>query len=459
MSSSATPILHGSHIIKARWKIVKRIGQGAFGEIHQAKNVITGEIVAVKIERVDNKKQVLKLEVAVLKRLQECPYVCRFIACGRFADYNYIVMELLGSNLSELRRRQSEGRFSMTTTLKLGQQMLNSIEACHDLGYLHRDIKPSNFAMGLEPSKKGKVFLIDFGLARRYVLNTGEVRPARDSTGFRGTARYASIHSHLSRDLGRRDDLWSLLYVLIEFANGSLPWRKIKDKDQIGEMKIELNKAELVLDLPSEFLAFMQHLQSLQYEDRPDYTYLRGLLLTAYENAGGDEFTPFDWELPHISRSPSVSAEEESRKENGKESEPNGAQPFSASRFGSPSRNKQKTPPGDLNAASPLVFGSPKYSYVPSAVLVEAPATVPKQHRRSSSLPINWTPLPERKSSPQNPFAENRSEKGKKKKKKNKDSVMMSVLDKPNGSETTNQKMPHEDYREKNKCCPTCVLI
>lgn len=122
-------------------------------------------------------------------------------------------MELLGENLSELRRRQENGKFSMLTTLKLGMQMLRAIESVHLLGYLHRDIKPSNFVVGKKKffyfllykkgyglNKRNNIFLIDFGLARRYLLpNSNEVRPSRDTTGFRGTARYASINSHLSR--------------------------------------------------------------------------------------------------------------------------------------------------------------------------------------------------------------------------------------------------------------------
>ena len=207
-----------------------------------------------------------------------------------------MVMELLGDNISEFRRKQPDGKFSLGTTLKLGLQMLRAIEAVHELGYLHRDIKPSNFAMGLPPLKKRTVFIIDFGLARKFLLPTGEVRPARDSTGFRGTARYASINSHLSRDLGRRDDLWSLLYVLIEFAKGSLPWRKIKDKDQIGELKIQYNNNELVSDLPSEFLLFMEHLQTLRYLDKPDYNYLFNLMQDLSNRILVDDNTPFDWE-------------------------------------------------------------------------------------------------------------------------------------------------------------------
>jgi len=244
---------------------------------------------------VDSKKQVLKLEVAVLKKLQGCPFVCRFITCGRYNDYNYMVMELLGDNLSELRRNQPAGRFSISTTLKLGTHMIRAIEAVHEMGYIHRDIKPSNFVMGLG-SKKRTGFLIDFGLARRYMLPDGRVRPARETTGFRGTARYASINSHQCKDLSRRDDLWSVLYILIEFARGQLPWRRLKDKDKIGEMKVKFNTPELVKDLPHEFLNFMDHLQSLEYADKPDYNFLASLLQDLYTKAGGTDDMPYDWE-------------------------------------------------------------------------------------------------------------------------------------------------------------------
>lgn len=48
-----------------------------------------------------------------------------------------------------------------------------------------------------------------------------------------GTVRYASLNAHKNKEMGRHDDLWSLFYMLAEFVNGQLPWRKIKDKEQV----------------------------------------------------------------------------------------------------------------------------------------------------------------------------------------------------------------------------------
>lgn len=47
-----------------------------------------------------------------------------------------------GRNLADLRRSQPRGTFTMSTTLRLGKQILESIEAIHSVGFLHRDIKP-----------------------------------------------------------------------------------------------------------------------------------------------------------------------------------------------------------------------------------------------------------------------------------------------------------------------------
>lgn len=282
--------------------MVKSIGKGAFGEIFQCDDLETDVQIAVKTEKLDSKKRVLKIEVAVLKKLQACPFVCRYQQFGRHEEFHFVVMELLGENLSVLRKRQPGKRFSVGTTMRLGMQMVRAIEGMHDHGYLHRDIKPSNFAMGRQPDNRDWCFLIDFGLARRYVLPSGDIRTARESAGFRGTARYASINSHLSKELSRRDDMWSLLYMIIEFLKGSLPWSNIENKEDVGRHKIELDSLDLVSGLPPEMGHFMEHLRTLEYKDKPNYDYITDLFNQIMEKQGIMEDEPYDWEVKDSNR-------------------------------------------------------------------------------------------------------------------------------------------------------------
>eukprot|EP00658_Telonema_sp_P-2_P082968 TRINITY_DN886_c0_g1_i2.p1 TRINITY_DN886_c0_g1~~TRINITY_DN886_c0_g1_i2.p1 ORF type:complete len:549 (-),score=126.15 TRINITY_DN886_c0_g1_i2:403-2049(-) len=294
-ASNHTPVEPGM-LIKDRWRVLRSIGKGAFGEIFSADDLELNCQVGIKVERVDSKKRVLKIEVAVLKKLQPCPFVCRYYQFGRHGDFYFVVMQLLGENLSVLRKRQPGKRFAIGTTCRLGVQMLSAIESMHDFGYLHRDIKPSNFAMGLAGEAREWCFLIDFGLARRFTLPNGDIRTARDSAGFRGTARYASINSHLSKELARRDDMWSLFYLIIEFMKGSLPWSNIENKEDVGRRKLELDTPALVEGLPGEMGLFMDHLRMLEYRHRPDYDYIKSLFDQMLENAGIPEDEPYDWD-------------------------------------------------------------------------------------------------------------------------------------------------------------------
>nr|CAD7443427.1 unnamed protein product [Timema bartmani] len=289
-------LLQPGHVVKERWKVVRKIGGGGFGEIYEGLDLVTKEQVALKVESARQPKQVLKMEVAVLKKLQGKEHVCRFIGCGRNDRFNYVVMQLQGKNLAELRRSQPRGAFSLSTTLRLGLQILKAIDSIHQVGFLHRDIKPSNFSVGRLPHNCRRVYMLDFGLARQYTTATGEVRAPRAAAGFRGTVRYASINAHKNKEMGRHDDLWSLFYMLVEFVNGQLPWRKIKDKEQVGLMKEKYDHRLLLKHLPSDLRQFLDHIQSLEYADKPDYAMLIGLFERCMKRRGVKESDPYDWE-------------------------------------------------------------------------------------------------------------------------------------------------------------------
>ncbi|CAB1445150.1 unnamed protein product [Pleuronectes platessa] len=289
-------ILSVADVVRDRWKVTRKIGGGGFGEIYEVLDQLSQATVALKVESAQQPKQVLKMEVAVLKKLQGKDHVCRFVGCGRNDRFNYVVMELQGRNLADLRRTMSRGTFSVSTTLRLGKQILEAIESIHSVGFLHRDIKPSNFAMGRLASTCRCCYMLDFGLARQFTNSSQEVRPPRPVAGFRGTVRYASINAHKNKEMGRHDDLWSLFYMLVEFMVGQLPWRKIKDKEQVGNLKETYDNRLMLKHLPSEFTAFLDHILTLDYFTKPDYQLLTSIFDSAMKSHSVLENDPYDWE-------------------------------------------------------------------------------------------------------------------------------------------------------------------
>ncbi|KAK5917185.1 hypothetical protein CgunFtcFv8_012095 [Champsocephalus gunnari] len=283
-------------LVKERWKVAKKIGGGGFGEIYEAVDLLTRVSVALKVESAQQPKQVLKMEVAVLKKLQGKDHVCRFVGCGRNDRFNYVVMELQGRNLADLRRSMTRGTFSISTTLRLGRQILEAIESIHSVGFLHRDIKPSNFAMGRFPSTCRTCYMLDFGLARQFTNSCQEVRPPRPVAGFRGTVRYASVNAHKNKEMGRHDDLWSLFYMLVEFLVGQLPWRKIKDKEHVGKLKDTYDHRLMLKHLPAEFGVFLEHIATLDYFTKPDYQLLMSVFDNSMKTYNVVENDPYDWE-------------------------------------------------------------------------------------------------------------------------------------------------------------------
>ncbi len=84
----------------------------------------------------------------MLSRIRVCLHL------GRTDDFAFVVMTLVGENLSELRKNQVGQRFSIATTCLIGVQLVEAIRCVHEHGILHRDIKPSNFAIGLPPNHR-----------------------------------------------------------------------------------------------------------------------------------------------------------------------------------------------------------------------------------------------------------------------------------------------------------------
>lgn len=171
----------------------------------------------------------------------------------------------------------------------------------HSRNFIHRDVKPDNFLIGIG-RKKNQVYAIDFGLAKRYKdPKTGLHIPYKEGKSLTGTARYASINTHLGIEQSRKDDLEGLGYIIVYFLRGDLPWQGLKAKnmkekyEKIKEKKLNTSLPDLCKGFPEETQKFISYSREIGFDARPDYSYLKQLLkqMAELENIQFDFM--FDW--------------------------------------------------------------------------------------------------------------------------------------------------------------------
>uniref|UniRef100_A0A8C6SG27 non-specific serine/threonine protein kinase n=1 Tax=Neogobius melanostomus TaxID=47308 RepID=A0A8C6SG27_9GOBI len=304
-------------IVGGKYKLVRKIGSGSFGDIYLAINITNGEVLSLMLESQKARHPQLLYESKLYKILQGGVGIPHIRWYGQEKDYNVLVMDLLGPSLEDLFNFCSR-RFTMKTVLMLADQMISRIEYVHTKNFIHRDIKPDNFLMGIgrhcnkcvdssvgkrkrsvavsssqEPSFSGlnQLFLIDFGLAKK------------EDKNLTGTARYASINAHLGIEQSRRDDMESLGYVLMYFNRTSLPWQGLKAAtkkqkyEKISEKKMSTPVEVLCKGFPAEFAMYLNYCRGLRFEEAPDYMYLRQLFRILFRTLNHQYDYTFDWTM------------------------------------------------------------------------------------------------------------------------------------------------------------------
>ena len=137
-------------LINKKFYIIGKIGEGSFGLIYKATHYETKNIVAIKIEELEENKSkncMLKKEAKFLEKLNHEEGFPQILDSGVQNGNFYMAMTLLSSNLENLKKRCG-GKFSLTTVSNIGKILIRRLKVLHSKGIIHRDLKPENILIG-----------------------------------------------------------------------------------------------------------------------------------------------------------------------------------------------------------------------------------------------------------------------------------------------------------------------
>jgi serine/threonine protein kinase len=193
-------------------------------------------------------------------------------------------MELLGPSLAGIASRLPEGHFSLTYIPALTHEFLVILEQFHLKGYVHRDIKPANFVVRLRG--RSPIVLIDFGCSKWYInANNGALLDQKDRGAAIGSPLYASPNSHAHQDLCRKDDLYSLMYSILDLSGFRLPWKGSNFGMDVAKSKLDNPLSALLAQIGPNFVEIGKHIEGLGFTSAPDYGLMKELCLRGVQPA------------------------------------------------------------------------------------------------------------------------------------------------------------------------------
>ena len=263
----------------------EQLGKGGYGYVYKGYNLKTLEPIAIKVNSIELNQNFLEKESKILTILQGKEGIPKLYKYILEEQKEFLCMELLGKNIDEL-FIEFNRQFNISTSLFIGYNMFLLIQYIHEKHIIHRDINPCNFSIGYNENTKNKIYLIDYGWAKKIFNNKGKHIPFKKGKQFLiGTERFCSVYTHLGFEQSRRDDLESLLYIISYLLKGNLPWFDVHGKTKndlfkkIMDKKMDKNICESLFENFKELNDIFSYVRTLDFYDKPDYDYINKIFV------------------------------------------------------------------------------------------------------------------------------------------------------------------------------------
>lgn len=212
------------------FEIAYQIGRGAMGSVYRARQIKTGQLVAIKVlshdlsERVDLVAR-FEREAYALKSLSN-PNVVSIIDAGHADNLHYFAMEFIDG--ITLRTRINRGPILIEEACFITSQILNGLKEAHLHGIIHRDLKPENVLLAYDGRDflkiPNRVVLVDFGLVGIGGLAFDPHPNLTRSRVTMGTVNYMAPEQHVdAKRVDHRSDIYSTGVILFEMLTKELP--------------------------------------------------------------------------------------------------------------------------------------------------------------------------------------------------------------------------------------------
>jgi serine/threonine protein kinase len=265
------------------YKIIGKLGKGAFSTVFKAEHRISKKLVAIKVEK---EATTLKHESKILAYLnRELPGLPNIPTLYWYGLYgNNVCLATTFYEMTLTQYLQKIGETGPCSRSKLCEKLVSTIKHLHSIHVVHSDIKPDNFMV----DPRENPIMIDFGLSSLFYNSEKDVyRENIRSAHLVGSPKYASYNLHLGNVISPRDDLISLGYLMLTIFGIELPWSSVPLEEtdlplyhvmhpgnvqRAKYKKFETLKTYL-LDYPiiNELMPYLEQVYALEYGDVPNY--------------------------------------------------------------------------------------------------------------------------------------------------------------------------------------------
>lgn len=302
--SRSTEFYEGERVAGTPFRVVAQIGQGGMGSVYEVEHVELGKRFVLKalLDQFSQRQdlvQRLRNEWKSLGRLEHPNIVSVFHAGVAANGVPFYVMErLIGETVAGALQRL--GRLNLLDALRIAAEVLEGLQAAHEINIVHRDVKPPNIFL----TRHGAVKLLDFGIAK---LTDGAANLDLTGRGIAiGTPRYMSPEQAAGERVDGRADLYAVGLVLFEMLSGCGPFDGCESHEVfLAHLTRQPPSLKSLVDsIPDEVEAFIATLLAKRAADRPASAgaaaaTLRSMLRT-YRGQGAQP-DPLAHELPGAS--------------------------------------------------------------------------------------------------------------------------------------------------------------